>query len=313
LVEELRHTGGREDDRHQHLDPNHKRPHSFILARQPVFMPLLRVVGNTASDGGRGGAPMATAFEAFGVCLLVSTDSPEIYERLPGILPPGAIACSAEYAKCRLALDIRPGGTFGLSVDDDPFLPGLPLEVALEVLQSQLHLHIATDAPDRVFVHAGVVGLGETAIVIPGGSFSGKTALVAEFVRAGAVYYSDEFAVLDDQGLVHPYPKPLSLRGEDHQQVDHSVASLGGTEGDCPLPVGTILVSAYRPGAEWRPSTLSAGEGVLAMVANSVPARTRPAEVLRSVTRAAEGATVLKGDRGEASLVVSQLLAEVSA
>lgn len=256
---------------------------------------------------------MMTAFEAFGVRLLVSTDSPEICERLPAILPPGAIACPPEQTTCRLTLDSRPGGTFGLSVDDTPFLVDLPLEVALEVLQSQLHLHIATDAPDRVFVHAGVVGLDESAIVIPGGSFSGKTALVAEFVRAGAVYYSDEYAVLDDRGLVHPYSKPLSLRGENHQQVDHSAASFGGTEGDRPLVVGTILVCEYRAGAEWIPSTVSVGEGVLAMLANSVAARSKPTEVMRSITLAVEGATVLEGDRGEASSVVSQLLAGVSA
>ena len=61
----------------------------------------------------------------------------------------------------------------------------------------------------RVFVHAGVVGWKNRAILIPGKSFAGKTSLVAELVKAGATYYSDEFAVLDFQGLVHPYHKPL--------------------------------------------------------------------------------------------------------
>lgn len=258
------------------------------------------------------GGDLLMPIEAYDVRLLVSTDSREVYERLPSILPPGVTTCKAEQTKNRLSLDTRPGGMFGLRVNGAPFLEGIPLEVALEVLQSQLHLHIATDAPERVFVHAGVVGFGESAIVIPGRSFSGKTTLVAEFVKAGGVYYSDEFAVLDDRGLVHPYPKPLSLRGEDGQQVDHSVASLGGAEGDRPLAVGTILVSAYSPGANWRPSTLSAGEGVLAIVANSIAARTRPKEVMRSATRAAAGATVLEGDRGEASAVVSQLVPGVS-
>jgi hypothetical protein len=31
---------------------------------------------------------------------------------------------------------------------------------------------------------------------------------VAELVRAGATYYSDEFAVLDSRGRVHPFPRP---------------------------------------------------------------------------------------------------------
>jgi hypothetical protein len=148
---------------------------------------------------------------------------------------------------------------------------------------------------------------------MPGPSFSGKTTLVAEFVRAGAVYYSDDYAVLDDDGLVHPYAKPLSLRGDDFQQVDRPVASLGGSEGDRSLPVGTILICEYRPGAEWQPSELSAGEGVLAMLSNAVAARSRSAEALRSITRAVSGAVVLRGDRDEASLVVSQLLSRITA
>ena len=67
--------------------------------------------------------------------------------------------------------------------------------------------------------------------MLPAPSFGGKTTLVAALVRAGAIYYSDEFAVLDEQGFVHPYAKPLSIRGADNWQVNHSVASLGGVVG----------------------------------------------------------------------------------
>jgi hypothetical protein len=285
----------------------------MIVPRSLAFMPSLRAVGNTGADDGRGGARLATAFEAFGVPLLVSTDSPEVYERLPAILPPGAIACSPERAKHTLALNTRADGSFGLRVNDNPFLEGLNLEIALSLLDSQLRAHVALEAKDWVFVHAGVVGVGERAVVIPGRSFSGKTTLVAEFVRAGAAYYSDEYAVLDAEGLLHPYPKPLSLRGEDLLQVDHPVASLGGTSGETPLRVETILLCTYRPGAEWRPSTLSTGHGVLEVLAHAVPVRSRPAEALRTITKAVEGATVLEGERGEADAVVKQLLLEVSA
>lgn len=284
-----------------------------MVAGCAVFVPSLRAVGTDPVYGVREGTQMETAFEAYGVRLLVSTNSQEVYERLPAILPPGAAACSVEEVKHRIALDGDSDGTYGLLVDETPFLSRLKLELALEVLESQLHANVALDAPDRVFVHAGAVADGKSAIVLPGRSFTGKTTLVTEFVRAGAVYYSDEYAVLDAHGRVHPYPKPLSLRGDNHQQVDHPVTSLGGSEGDRPLTVGTILVSEYRPGAEWRPATLSTGEGVLAMLANTVPARSRPAEALRSLTRAVEGATVLEGDRGEATSVVSQVLGEVSA
>ena len=35
-------------------------------------------------------------------------------------------------------------------------------------------VHIANHAPDRVFMHAGVVGWNQRALVLPGASFAGK-------------------------------------------------------------------------------------------------------------------------------------------
>src|SRR5262245_26132891 len=43
---------------------------------------------------------------------------------------------------------------------------------------------VAGACRDRVFVHAGVVGLEGKAVVIPGRSGSGKTTLVQAFLRA---------------------------------------------------------------------------------------------------------------------------------
>src|SRR5262249_26128145 len=88
----------------------------------------------------------------------------------------------------------------------------LDLADAIQSFDQSLNLGIAERAPARIFVHAGVVGWRGRAIVIPGRSYSGKSTLVAALVRAGATYYSDEYAVLDSRGRVHPYPKPISLR-----------------------------------------------------------------------------------------------------
>src|SRR5207249_290373 len=82
----------------------------------------------------------------------------------------------------------------------------------LQAFASDIERYIAEAARRKLFVHAGVVGWRGRAILIPNKTFTGKTTLVAEFVRAGATYYSDEFAVLDGQGRVHPFPRPLSLR-----------------------------------------------------------------------------------------------------
>ena len=83
---------------------------------------------------------------------------------------------------------------------------------------------------------------------------SGKSALVAELVRAGATYYSDEYAIFDSLGRVHPYPKPLSLRGEpDGRAERHPIEGWGGRRGTKPLRVGLVVNTVYKPGARWRP------------------------------------------------------------
>ena len=64
---------------------------------------------------------------------------------------------------------------------------------------------------------------------------------------------------------------------------------------------------------QWQPRRLSAGEGVLALLANTVPARERPQESLRTLSRAVRGATVLEGDRGEAGPTAAALLEELAA
>jgi len=81
-----------------------------------------------------------------------------------------------------------------------------------EAFETDLQLYVAEMAPRRLFVHAGVVGWRGQAIIIPGRTFTGKTTLVAALVKAGATYYSDEYAVLDVRGRVHPYARPLGIR-----------------------------------------------------------------------------------------------------
>jgi hypothetical protein len=137
----------------------------------------------------------------------------------------------------------------------------------------------------------------------------GKSVLVVECVRADADYYSDEFAVLDDAGRVHPFAKPISLRyDESGRQTDVAPEELGGRVGKKPLPVGLVLVSQYRAGAKWRPRQLSPGRGALELFANTVSARRNPAIALNAIHRVASRATVLKGNRGEASRIVESML-----
>jgi len=251
------------------------------------------------------------AFDAFGVKMWVATNRAEALALLPEVLPPEWEPCEGWETEHRLAILADDRGTYGVDLGSSFLVEGVSLDVAVETLDSVVRQRISLAAPDRIFVHAGVAAFGDSAILIPGSSFSGKTTLVAALVRAGAVYYSDEFAPLDSDGLVHPYAKPLSLRGADQLQTNHRVESLGGVAAERPVQVGAVLATSYLPGAEWNPKRLSDGEGALALLSNTVPARERPEQSMQAIRRAVEGATVLGGERGEADELVPKLLAEL--
>ncbi len=178
---------------------------------------------------------------------------------------------------------------------------------ALDVLESQVQLNVAENARRLVFVHAGVVGWEGSAILIPGRSFSGKTTLVEELVRAGATYYSDEYAVLDERGCVHPYARPLGIRGSGSVQVKVPVELIGGKPGSEPLRVGLVVSTSYRAGSKWRPRKLSAGRGVLELLAHTVCARSQPELALTTLPKAIASAPVLKSVRGEAKETASAI------
>jgi hypothetical protein len=247
-------------------------------------------------------------FEAYGVAGVIFLDSQELVERVEMILPPGWKRREPEAGDEFFTLARRDLINYSLEYGAGAVSGSSDVDVALAVMETQLRAFVAVRSPEHIFVHAGVVGLRGRAIVIPGGSFGGKTTLVTALIRAGATYYSDEFAVLDADGMVHPYPKALSIRLDGLNQTDHDVAAFGATIGTEPLPVGFVVVTQYLPGAEWRPEPLSPGESVLALLANTVPAQERPEQALATIKRAIAGATVISSDRGEAAEVVAHLL-----
>lgn len=182
-------------------------------------------------------------------------------------------------------------------------------EELLETLESDLSLYFALTARRRLFVHAGVIGWKDRAILIPGRSFSGKSTLVKAFLRAGATYYSDEFAVLDEGGRVHPFARPLALRsGPGEKQVRVRVEELGGKTAATPLPVGLVLLTQFQSEVQWRPRELSSGQGVLGLLANAPAARICPNRALKVLTASVARAKILRGTRGEASDTVQLIL-----
>lgn len=166
---------------------------------------------------------------------------------------------------------------------------------------SVIRASIGENASDRVFVHAGVVGWNGKAILLPADSFKGKSTMVAELVRRGAVYYSDDFAILDESGLVHAFPRPLSLRTEEFSEYKLALDSIGGVPATEPMPVGLVLLTEYRKGAKWDPVVFTAGNGALEMIPYTLTFRHQPEFSLRVLNNIASRAIIASSPRGNAN------------
>jgi hypothetical protein len=255
-------------------------------------------------------------FQSYGVRLAVEVDDPCTIQLIREHLPFGwEPAPDGDVARCYSlrtetgTAETGPPNSIVLRRDGTELLRIDNLSEALELLESLLQTDVAEMARARVFVHAGVVGWKGRAILLPGPSFSGKSSLVTALVRAGATYYSDEFAVLDAQGQVHPFARPLSLRPDGSARGEkHTIESLGGRAGKEPLPVGLVVVSRFRVDARWRPRRLSAAQGALALLANTVPARHKPRVVIATLETVVREATVVQGTRGDAHEAAGPIL-----
>jgi hypothetical protein len=256
------------------------------------------------------------AYRAYGTRVGIRVTEPGFVDRIQSLLPPGWKPAKSRWVERLYSLRI--GGASPQSkirrynllyADVQRIARSMSLDEALDVLASDMQFFVAESSRTRVFTHAGVVGWKGRAIVLPGRSFSGKTTLVAALVRAGATYYSDEYALFDARGRVHPYPRPLSIREEHGEWLGRVRAEeLGGSVGSRPLPVGLVLVSEYKPGARWRPRKLSPGQAALALLANTVSARLQPKMALATLKRAVARVPTLMGARGEVGEVVETVL-----
>jgi hypothetical protein len=179
-------------------------------------------------------------------------------------------------------------------------------EETLRAVSSRLELLVCTHLPDRIAVHAGAVSVQDRAIVLPGSSMAGKSTLVAALLEHGATYFSDEFALIDEQGLVWPYPRRMTLRGAGARErvLPAGAADASGP----PMPLGLLAHLRYADEG-WQVSELSAAQGVLALMENAPAARVHADRALRALTAAvAQRPPVVQGTRGAASDAARHLL-----
>ncbi len=260
------------------------------------------------------------AVEAYGVKLGIRVNTPEALELLPEYLPPQwreADSLEVDHL-CSMIL----GGTSTrkavrryhiLYSGAARIARTMDTEEMLLELASRLDFQVALRSPNRVFVHAGGVAVNGEAIVLPGRSRSGKSTLVKALVEAGATYYSDEYAVLDEGGRVSPYPRPLKLReGEASKGRPIALDEIGGEVGGEPLQVGWIVDTAYVPEKMFRPRRMTMHQSILSLLDNTVSARVNPQRAVSRLHQVTRGALGLRGKRGNAKAAADYLIKSLS-
>ena len=238
----------------------------------------------------------------------------EIYSTLEKVFPRGLEPLAGEEIEYRFEIESETGKPLKLRLNGEELFEHETEKLFFDMLESRIRVTIAEFAVGKVFLHAGVVGWKGRAIIIPATSFAGKTTLVAELVKKGADYYSDEYAVLDAEGNIEPFPKWLSLRGivDAVTQVECSVESIGGVAATKTIPVGMILIARYKNGKsipkKWRPKRLSPGEGIMEILPHTMTIRNKPKFVLEVLNKSVSRAIIVKTVRGEAAEFAESLL-----
>ena len=240
----------------------------------------------------------------------------DLLDRLAARVPLGWYASEVTSPEVSMWYALRgadnPRAPYRLTIGGDALVESLNLPVVLDVFERHAELLAAERARDSLFVHAGVVAWADRAIVIPGTSESGKTTLVRAFLAAGATYLSDEYARLDRNGCVHPYPRALSIRSSDGHRESVTAADLGSPTATAPVRVRVILLTSYEPAAIWAPQRLSSAHALVKLMEHTVAARRNPEYSMAILKAVATGAIALESQRPEADVVVKSVLSALS-
>ncbi len=162
---------------------------------------------------------------------------------------------------------------------------------------------------DKAVIHAGTVVYNDKAIVVSGKSGSGKSRLVQEILRRGAEYSSDEYAILDPQGYVHPYPRALMIRKDSDQQYPVLPSELHAKVRAQPAPAALFLFLRFEPdaaGLDVQP--LERSEFLIRLLQSTPQVIADRPDVLAPVLAAAARAKSYTGVRGEVSRAVEEIL-----
>jgi HprK-related kinase A len=111
-----------------------------------------------------------------------------------------------------------------VAINGDYMIPEavpLPLSMGLLAAEMGMNLQIALGERHFLLLHAATVEKGGKALILTGESGSGKSTMSAVLMCQGWRLLGDEFALVDpDSGLIHPFPRPISLKNAGAKALD---------------------------------------------------------------------------------------------
>lgn len=250
-------------------------------------------------------------FSCWGINCGIRVDDRKFLEGIKKVIPPFHAESHFEKASQVFSLVTAESADFnGFYRNEERIFPFKNFEDSyFESIESKIQVSLAVALPPRkFFLHAGAVAFEGRGIIIPGLSFAGKTTLVKEFIKAGAVYYSDDCAVVDRKGFLYPYSKTLSVReGSSRESKIVKAEDFHARIGEKPVKIGAVLLTPFDKKSGWDAEMIGKGKAVWALAQNLFyPASMTlfPKETLEALGKAADGALLLQGKRGEAAETV---------
>lgn len=171
-----------------------------------------------------------------------------------------------------------------------PFKP-LPRSQAFAMFEWGLNWVVANHAHQFAIVHAATVEKSGKAVMLPGAPGSGKSTLCAALVCRGWRLLSDEMALISlDDGLLWPFPRPISLKNESidilrtysqsvvmgdiaHDTAKGAVAHMRAPRhcidaGRTPARPHLIAFPRYQSGSATQVISLSKGQTLMRLIDN---------------------------------------------
>jgi hypothetical protein len=258
--------------------------------------------------------PQQTSFtiESYGVVIRITLNGAVPVDTLKVRLPPGWQRTARDNSDLSCEVAPAQGGDVRVKTDKGDARVFQDMGSLLDWIEHNTQHFVAEHATPHLFVHAGVVAWNGSAILLPARSFAGKSTLVTSLVKAGATYYSDEYAVLDLEGRVLPYPRQVSLRDGPHGPAGRLDLSAHAPQGDAariPIPVGLVALLRYDEAVGWDVADLGYLPAIMAMAEQTVAIQRRARDAMEILGKVAGTARVIQGTRGDVDDAVKRLLA----